>query len=314
MTWHPTATTVRGIRGDIEERLNAFPELWKPHVTNVDSTTQVEPFAFSGAVPKPREMKDGRKTQGLSQFSFNIENGEHELTLLIDRKNFEDQQTDSVKRRIGEMSGAWAPYKDEIFNEMLEKGNTTTQGTPHDGLSFFHDTRSQGDSGTIDNNLTGVVAAADAIPTSSEFLAAMNQCKRTMALYADDQGRKGTQMAAMMQLRVIAEVDLERPMREALQSTLIDNTDNVYGRNIAEPDFSPYLTPDATPTKAMYVHAVGSDDFKGIIYQERTPLEILIWDDPHWMDKHNGLLITMRQRFAFAYGNFRRMIKYTFTT
>jgi len=314
--WYPTATTVRGIRGDLEHRLNAFPQIWPNHVTRVGSTTKVEPFAWSGAVPKPRLMADGRKIQGLGQFSFNIENLEYELSVLVDRVTLEDQQTSDVQRKLAQLSEAWGPFKDEIMVEMLEAGAGTTKGAAYDGAAFFGDSRTEGDSGTIDNNTTSVAAGDDAVPTSAEFLAAMNAIISQMAQFGDDKGRKGTNMLAMSRLRVIAEVIMTRPLREALQSTLIANTDNVFGRGLAEPDFNPYLTPDqvSTQTTTMYVHAVGAEDFRGIIYQERGPLEIVTFDDPHWLDFNNGLLITLRQRFAFAYGNFRRMVKHVFTT
>ncbi len=314
--WYPSATTVRGIRGDLEQRLNEIPQIWPNHVTRVGSTTKVEPFAWSGAVPKPRLMADGRKLQGLGQFSFNIENLEYELSVLIDKVTFEDQQTSDVQRKIVELSLAWGPFKDEILAEMLEAGAGTTKGSAYDGAAFFGDSRTEGDSGTIDNNTTSVAAGDDAVPTSAEFLAAMNAIINQMALFGDDKGRKGTNRQAMSQLRVMAEKIMTRPILEALQSTLIANTDNVFGRGLAIPDFSEYMTPDqlSTPTTTMYVHAVGDATFRGIIYQERGPLEMEIFDDPHWMTFNNGLLITLRQRFAFAYGNFRRMVKHVFTT
>lgn len=315
-TWYPTATAVRGIRGEIEQRLNAFPQIWPNHVTRVGSTAKVEPFAWSGAIPKPRQMVDGRKIQGLGQFSFNIENLEYELSVLIDRVTLEDQQTPDVRRKISELAEAWGPFKDEIVVEMLEAGAGTTKGAAYDGAAFFDDSRTEGDSGTIDNNTTSLAAADDAVPTSAEFLLALNAIINQMGQFADDKGRKGTNMLAMSQLRIITEPLLTKPVREALQSTIISGSDNVFGRGLAIPDFNPYLTPDQTSTNTttMYVHAVGAENFRGLIYQERTPLEIVTYDDPHWLDFNNGLLITLRQRFAFAYGNFRRMTKHVFTT
>lgn len=309
--WYPSESTVRGIRGDLEEALDAYPQIWPEHVTRVPSTTQIEPFVWSGAVPKPRKMEDGRRVQGLRQFTYNIENNEYELTVLIDRKTFEDQQIGTVQRRVSELSEAWGPFKDEIVAEMLEAGAST--GLAYDGTAFFDDTRTEGDSGAIDNNTTSVAAAADAVPTSAEFLAAMNAIMVLMGGYADDQGRKGTQMTAMRQLRVIGELALNRPILEAIKATQISATDNVFGQGLAEWDPNPYLTAGSV-TRTMYVHAIGAPSFRGLIYQERTPLEIVTFSDPQELVRNNGLLIALRQRFVFAYGQFRRMAKHVFTT
>jgi len=191
---------------------------------------------------------------------------------------------------------------------MLEQGGTLLA---YDGSTFFDDTRTEGDSGTIDNNLTSVAAADNAIPTAAEFLAEMAIIKAKMARFNDDTGRPGN-LAALQSVRVLAPPEAEKSLLEALRSTLISNTDNVYGRGLAELDLNPFFTYSGT-TCTIYVHAVG-DPFKGLIHQQRTPLEILVYDDPYWMDANNGVLVTCRERFVFAYGQFRRMAKHVFTT
>jgi len=308
--WFPTESTVRGIRGDLDERLKAYPEIWPKYCQKVPSTTQVEPYVWSGAVPKPREMADGRRIQGLRQLTYNVTNNEYELTVLIDRKTFEDDQIGTVKQKIAELSDAWGPFKDEIVADMLEAGGTNLA---YDGTSFFDDTRTQGKSGTIDNNSTSVAAADSAVPTNAEFLDAMNAILVLMHGYKDDQGREGYNRTAMMTLRVMAEQAMMRPVLEGLSSTLISNTDNVFGRGLAEPDFSPFLTAGST-TRTMYVAAMGASARGPLLYQERTPLEVVTFSDPTDLVRYNGLMIALRQRFVFAYGEFRRMLKHVFTT
>ena len=64
----------------------------------------------------------------------------------------------------------------------------------------------------------------------------------------------------------------------------------------------------------MFVHAVGGNPTKGMIYQQRLPLSVVVHDDEQAMDLNDGLLVTCRERFVFAYGNFRKMVKHVFTT
>lgn len=303
------AVTTKGLRRELMARLEAIPEIWRTHCTVVDSTTQVEPYAWAGAVPSPREMIDGRRIKEIRAFTYDIRNKEYDLSVLFPRNWYEDDQIGAVKLRIADMADAWRNYKNTLFVYMLEQGGSLLA---YDGATFFHDTRTEGDSGTIDNNTTSVAAADSAIPTEAEFSAQMSVIKALMAKYRDDQGNLAN-VSALTQIRVIAPVECEAPILTALNATQISGTTNVAAKGMAVPDFCPNLTIDATPTKTIFVHAVGHPH-KGMIYQERTPLKVMIYDDPHWMDANNGLLVTLRERFVFAYGDFRRMVKHVFTT
>lgn len=302
------AVTVKGIRGDLQERVSGAPDWWKKHCKEVKSNAAIEPYGWLGAIPQPREMVDGRRIKEMRAITYNIENKEYELSVLIPRKWVEDDQTGAIQMRINEMGTAWAALKPTLFNYMIEQGGTLLG---YDGNTFFDDTREEGASGAIDNNLTSVAAADNAVPTASEFLSQMAVIKAAMSRYLDDEGGLANAMA-MTKVRVIAPPEAERSVREALHSTLIDNTDNVYGRGLAELDINPFSTASGT-TCTIYVHAVG-EPIKGMFYQSRLPLEILIYNEPHWIDANNGVLVTLRERFVFAYGQFRRMVKHVFTT
>jgi hypothetical protein len=301
--------TTKGIQRDLQTRLEAFPDWWKAHCTMTTADTKVIPFGWAGSIPQPREMGASRAIQELRAFTYNIENKEYELTVLFPRVWFEDQQFDAIQLRIADMAEAWGLYKIYLFNYMLEQGGTLTA---YDGTTFFDDTRTEGSSGTIDNNLTSVAAAATAIPTSAEFTADMGIIKAQMQRFKDDRGNYAN-ISAMQNMRVIAEIDMEAPILEALNATQISGTDNVFAKGMADVDWDVFHTVDATPTKTMYVHAIGHP-LKGMIYQQRTPFEMLLYDEPHWVDANNGLLVTLRERFVFAYGDFRRMVKHVYTT
>ena len=307
-------TTVQGIKRDLQQGIETYPVIYPEHVQQVDATTKIESYAFTGAVPVPREMIDGRRIRSIRAFSYDIKNKTQELSVLFPREWFEDDQVNSVKTLIGDLIEAWGTYKDLLFTAMLEAGGAAGS-LAYDGQVFFNDTRVVGSSGTIDNNSTSLAAADDAVPTSAEWLSAMNDIMSLMYLYKDDQGRP-TNVGAMNGLRVIMPVQMNKNVREALEATEIASTSNVFGRNLAEFDLNPYLTPSAT-TKTMYVHAVGAGGAsrkKAFLYQQRLPLEILIYDDAKWVDANDGLLVTCRERFVFAYGEPVRVVRHIFTT
>lgn len=300
--------TVKGVRRELQETIDAYPQDWREHVTLVDSNTEVEPFAWAGAIPQPRIMLDGRLVRDIRTFTYNITNNEYELTVLFPRKWFEDDQTGAIRIRISELATSWMNYKPYLFAQMLINGGSNNA---YDGNTFFDDTRTEGDSGTIDNDLTSAAAADSAVPTATEFLTQLSIIKAAMRRFNDDSGQPAN-VSAMTRMGIVAPGEMEKEIMTALSSTLISNTDNVWGRNIAKPYFSDFL-PYSGSTTICYVHAMGSA-MKGIIYQQRTPMELVLFDGAEWMDANDGLLITLRERFVFAYGQFRRMARQTFTT
>ena len=301
-----SALTTKGVRGELMDRIGKAPVIWPQHCTPLDSKTQVEPHAWMGALPPPRQMIDGRRLQGMRAFTYNVENQEWELSFLLPRRLFEDDQTGNMQIRIQEVADLWTMNKEYLFAQMLING-ATAGNLAYDALTFFHDTRTEGSSGTIDNATTSA-AATGTIPTASEFLDAMAVIKALMFAYLDDQGRNPANFTAMTDVRVVIPPHYERAAKEALEATMLSNTSNVFGAGLAKADICPFLTDDAI----MYVHAVGAP-VKGIIYQQRKPLEILVYTDPYWVDANNGVVVTLRERFVFAYGQFRRMVQHTFS-
>ena len=302
--------TTKGIERLMMATIESFPDWWRPHCTELPATAKITPFAWPGAAPQPREMVDGRRIQEIRAFNYNISNKTYELSFLIPREWLEDDQTGSIRQLVAQVGEAFGAYKTYLFTYLLEQGGTLTG---YDGATFFHDTRIEGNSAAIDNNLTSTAAAGSAIPTSAEFLAEMAVIKALMGRYQDDRARN-MNTVALTSVRVIAPRDCEPSMLEALKATQIGGTSNVYGQGLAQPDFNDQFTVDATPTMTMFVHAVGGSTTRAMIYQQRLPLSVVVHDDEQAMDLNDGLLVTCRERFVFAYGNFRKMVKHVFTT
>lgn len=302
--------TTKGIQRLMMATIEKFPDWWRAHCTELPANAKVEPYGWPGAIPQPRELVDGRRIQEIRAFTYNITNKTYELTFLIPREWLEDDQTGSIRQLVTQCAEAYAAYKLYLFTYMLENGGTLLA---YDGTAFFDDTRTEGDSGTIDNNTTSVAAAATAVPTSAEFLAEMQTIEALMGKYKDDRGRE-CMTVPMTDLRVIAPRHCRKSIMEALNATELSATTNVYGQGLAKLDINDFFTVDATPTMTMFIHAVGGATTKGMIYQQRLPLSVVVHDDPRSMDLNDGLLVTTRERFVFALGQFRKMVKHIFTT
>jgi len=304
-TWKPDNLTVKGAVAAFHERLAEIPTIWQNHCAQYGSTTSQEQYVFPGFIPKPRLFLDGRQIQGLRDFTYTITNNEYELSLAINRKHWEDDQVGLIASRMREVAEVWGTYKDFLFSELLVNG-ATAGNNGFDGATFYQSTRTIGDSGTIDNTLTSNAAAADNIPDKTEFIADLKLAKTQMRDFNDDTGRPFNTLA-VGDLRVVVPADYESAAFEALNAQFISQTDNVFA-GMAQLDVLDYLTAD----NKMYINAVGAER-KPFVYQERTPLEVIVLDSPDMIALHDAVLVLTRQRFVFGYGDPRRSIEHTYT-
>ncbi len=294
---------LKGALSAFHERMAQIPEVWPKHVMQVESTTATEKYTFPGFVPPPRVFVDARSIQGVRDFQFDLANEKYELTMLIKRSDFEDDQNNSIMMRFRELAEVFATYKDQLFAALLVAGATDL--APLDATTFFDDTRTIGDSGTIDNDLTSA-AATDTQPTSAEILSVLNLIRTAFHGFNDDTGRPINSLA-VQDMRMIIPPVYWQPVMEALNASFISQTDNVF-KGMAQFDVLPYLTGADT----MYVSALGATR-KPFIYQTRAPLEIIIDQDPAHVAVREGVLVMCRERFRIGYGEPRRCIRQVYT-
>jgi len=316
--WVPNTLAVKGALDAFHQRIDQIPEVWSNYALEVPSTTSQETYAYAQAVPEPRIMTGERHIQGMGDASFAVTNETIELTILVAREQFEDDQVSGINSRFREMAEVYKTFKDSQFTTKLVNGSSTTLGlAPIDGLAFFHDTRTIGGSGTIDNDVTSAAAAATGIPTTSEFLLQLAVWKAAMLRYKDDQGRPFN-IQASTKMRIAIMPEAEAVVRAALNSAFVpivagdgatDNT-NIF-RGMAEIDVLPYHAA-SSDTNTMYLAMVGAER-KPFIHQQRVPLEVIVDMDPTHVAERNGVLVMCRERYKLAYGEPRRMLKQVWT-
>lgn len=298
--------TARGTKADFIDAMATAPNVWMNHTKQIQSDAPDERYTWLGMLPIPRELISQRNIQGLRDFTFTQANQEFEMTFIMDQNTVEDDRHGTIQSRIREVAEAYATFKDSQFATLLINGETSTD--TYDGTSFHSTTRTIGASGNIDNSDTTDTTTVNS-PTVAEIKALIKDTKAKMFRYEDDQGRTAYNAAAMDKLVAIIPPEYEQVFTEVLNSSIISNSDNPFFKGIMEFDVLPYLT-DAD--NAVYVNALGAER-KPFIYQERTPLQIEVFNSPQQIAEEHGLKILTRQRYRFGYGEPRRSLRHDFT-
>lgn len=298
--------TKKGTIANFAQALETAPNVWQNHVQNIPSDAPTETHVWAGTLPKPREFISGRNLAGIRDFTFDVANQEFEMSFLIDRKSMEDDRHGQINSRISEAAEVWATFKDEQFASLLEDGDSST--ATFDGTAFFDATRTIGASVALDNIDTTAISVNDG-PTATEVGLAVHSNMILLGTMQDDQGRDGYNAVAMQNLRFIGHPQYQRGYQEFFESTTISQSDNPWGFKLGQFDPLPYLT---AATLQVFATALGSTR-KPFIYQERTRLEIEVFNSVPDIALNNGVLVLTRQRYRFAYGDPRRCIEHTFS-
>lgn len=303
--------TQRGTESQFRNELALIPQVWPNHTKEIASDAPDENHVWLGMAPVPREFVSGRSFKGMRDFTFVLTNKEYELSAIFDQNTMEDDRHSLIPQRVSEMAGVWGTYKDSLFTTLLEDGNGTNQGNAFDGVTFFNATRTIGDSGTI-NNIDTPTAATTTAPTVGEAKDALNAAFILFSGYNDDQGRSGYTSRAMSTMRIICDPQYKRVMTEVNDSSLISGGDDnpFFKGMLTSIDVLPYLT---NATVQSYWTITGDPNRQPFIYQERTPLQVVVFNSDEAVADNHGLKVLVRQRFRLGYGEPRFAIEATWT-
>lgn len=302
--------TERGVKSTFLEAMSKAPNVYLNHCAVVSSDAPDEKYAWLGALPIPRELLGAREFQQFNEFSHTVTNLGYELSFIIDRDSFADDQVGSIQGRIAELAEAYAQFKDSQFATLLINGETDNA---FDGVTFHDTTRTINDSGTIDNSTTSA-AASGTVPTLTELANALEDIIAGMHRFNDDKGRpfNGT---AMQTLRAVIPPEQHRVWTELVNSTLIPNQadtasqSNPYFQGLLQFDVLDYLT---TADAAIYIHALGAER-KPFYFQQREPLEVVVLNGTNDVAENHGVKVLCYERYRFAYGDPRRAFRHDFS-
>lgn len=107
---------------------------WRRVAMLAPSSTRMTQYGWLGQLPRIREWLGDRVIQNLDTHAYTIVNKPWELTIGVDRDDFEDDNLGIYTPLFGEMGRATAVFPDELVYALLKAGFTTLC---YDGQYFF---------------------------------------------------------------------------------------------------------------------------------------------------------------------------------
>jgi len=152
------ALSSRAVIGMYYEALAIDPGLtWMDAVSNYFTSDQdSETYKWLGMPPALREWIGGRQSKGFTTEGIEIRNKHYEATLAILLKDLRRDKTSQLQARIGEFAQRGTSHFASLLSTLIINGPSTVC---YDGQFFFDTDHSEGDSGTLDNDITTDISA-----------------------------------------------------------------------------------------------------------------------------------------------------------
>lgn len=271
--------------------------LYKEISTQFDSVTDQESYGWMGANPNMSEWTDVRAVKDLKAYDYTLKNKHYEGTIGVNRDTLEDDKYGMIAPRIRGLAYRAARHINQVMVSQLDDGETLLA---YDGGAFFSDSRTIGDSGTIDNLLAGAYSAS-----ADNIRAGLAAAFARMQLFADD---KGMAMGLIPDL-VVCSPAMYIAMLNALRTDVAGETRPEAGIFKPERVFpSPWIDLD---TDDYYVLSTKGVEVKPLIFQLRKNIEFVALDNP--TDENvfmkNTFYYGVDDRFAAGFGDPRTAIK-----
>ena len=299
-----TGLLTKGLRSEFLNRFEGTPTYFGDLSTRIVSTGDSETYRWLGTVPKMREWGTGRLAKGLRSESYSVENAKYEATIEVDRDEIADDQTGQIRVRVAELAQRAATHKDYLVSQLLVNGEASGYDS-YDGVSFFNDAHSSGDSGSQDNRLTYDATDADN-PTVEEYKAALKAAIATMLAYKDDQGEP--MMIAGTGLVCVVPPTMYFTALEAINASVVNSTTNILEGAARVIPF-PWLT-DTSKWYLLKTDGV----IRPFIFQDREPAEFgSLAENSEEAFKREKFLYGVRARYAMSYGYWQYAVRTDFT-
>lgn len=149
--------------------------------TIVPSTTRSNTYAWLGQVPGMRKWVGDRIIKELVGHSYTLENQDFELTISVDRNDFEDDNFGIYTPMAANMAYEGKTHKSRLVYELLEDGENQNG---YDGQPFFSTTHPDGQGGTQSNLIAGAGPAWYVMDLSRPIKPLIFQLRRDVELVA----------------------------------------------------------------------------------------------------------------------------------
>jgi phage major head subunit gpT-like protein len=264
--------TLAAIRTDFEaiflESYQGYTARWEEMATPFPANSQFLDLSWIGEVPAMKQWVDMKVLEGLRRFRYAIENVDWEATIEVDRNSIEDDQMGIYRPRIQGLAQEGKRHPDDLLSVLLDTGHT---GLAFDGSAFFYASRVVGDSGTINNIVSGTGS------TQAQFAADLTSALALMRGFKNDRGKPYN--PSLDQLLVVVPPALEIPAKQTLNAAIITQTTNIFV-GLANLWVNPYLGAVASHTKAWYLLNVGGP-IKPLALSQRKLPQFVSLDNPN---------------------------------
>lgn len=254
---------------------------WIDQVSNYFTSDQSsEEYAWLGMPPTLREWIGGRNAKGFTSNGVTIANKHYEATLEIALKDMRRDKTGQISARVGEFAQRGQSHFASLLSTLIVNGESTAC---YDGQYFFDTDHSEGDSGTLSNDITTDISALPAsvhgsatAPSPEEMQQAILASISQMYTFKDDRGEPINEDASSFLVMVpvglsqAALAALSMVRQAGVSSFAVDNFDVRLAIN-------PRLTAASWTDKFVVVRTDGS--IKPLIRQEETMPELKVKDE-----------------------------------
>lgn len=280
---------------------------WPQLAMRVNSSGKIESYNWFGTPPKMQDVShDGVVLQGLTKYNFTIENGLYKAALEVERTALEDDKLGLITPRLRQLGPEAARHPGELIFDLF-----ASNPTAYDGTAFFANSRTDGDSGTIDNIIAGTGTSV------AQFQADLASARTQMLRFKDDRGRimnlRPNVLVIPPELNQVAfqalNFDLGAGKQDAVAPASADGMWSKNGYTVIE-------NPQLTDANDWYALAVGSGEAeKPFVFQDRISPQLEGITSP---TTETGVLLdkfiyTVRGRYAVGVAEFRRAVKITNT-
>lgn len=210
--------------------------------TTVPSTSKSNTYGWMAKLPTMREWLGERIVHGLAGHSFQIENKDWELTIGVDRNDFEDDNLGIYQPIVQQMGDEARKHPDDLIFDLMNNGHLATAEC-FDGQNFFDTDH------PVDMNNAGAGTQSNYFTTTTLDAANLFAVRAKMAEFKGENGRP---LRVMPNLLVVPP-KLEKTARELLVASSISTGGTNVAQGLMDYIVVPELGGDSTKDKTWYL-------------------------------------------------------------
>ena len=298
-------TFTRGARANLLQGVKAAPREWRQFCEVVSSDTQDETYdSFNAAGRVTQDLGAGFTVENGVRYNYTITNQTFTLAIGVSRDALDDDKLGAFTNQIKTLGVRMGNHPFERAMTVLTTGDANAA---FDSSNFF--ANSHNDFTTLDNSLTSVAAAADAVPTLAEL--EIEWAKITAAfLEFEDRSGANVHYDGLGSMWLLTGPQLKAVGRKMLNGALTTNGQTQIFQNDAQLMTLPANHMQDTSVQKEIITLLTNEVIKPLVLQERSAIADKTWEN----DTSRTIYFGAESRFTVGYGNPAAAIHHVFTT